>query len=371
MSRVNRPPNGRHKPARRGAVAGMTCCRAVLRGLVLPILTIWAVGATSAAESGSATLQRPLSRYVFRQLQMGTEFRIVLYAADKTTANEAADAAYARVAQLNRVFSDYDPQSEAMRLCRSASVGQAVPVSHDLARVLKTAHNISRRSDGAFDVTIGPLTKLWRRARRQKRLPSASRLSDARSKVDYRQVQLVGQTVQLHSAGLRLDFGGIAKGYAADAALQVLRRRGIPRALIDAGGDIVAGEPPPGEHGWRIGIGPTEKPDMKPLRFILLRCAAVATSGDAYQHVEINSVRYSHIVDPRRGRGLTTPVRVTVIAGSGIQADAWASALSVLEPDRGLPLIEGLPHAAAVIERLVDKRLITTESKRFRQFVVP
>jgi len=366
MSRVSRPLNVRYKPARQSIVA-----RAALQVVAIPIVAILAVGGPSRSGFGSETQHQPLSRYVFRQLQMGTEFRIVLYAADKTTANEAAQAAYSRVAELNRVFSDYDAQSEAMRLCQSTPVGRAVPVSRDLAHVLQNAADISRRSDGAFDVTIGPVTKLWRRARRQKRLPSASRLSDALSKVGYRQLQLAGQTVQLHSAGMRLDFGGIAKGYAADAALQILRSRGIRRALIDAGGDIVAGEPPPGECGWRIGIGPTRKPDAEPARFIRLHSAAVATSGDAYQHVEIDSIRYSHIVDPRTGLGLTTASRVTVIARSGIHADAWASALSVLEPQRGMALIESMPQTAALIERSVDKTLIATQSRRFQQFIVP
>jgi thiamine biosynthesis lipoprotein len=365
MSLISDPLKVRSRPMLQRSVHRVT-----LQTFVAVGLTISAGGNLSAADCPTTTGHQQLSRFVFRQTQMGTLVRIVLYAGDKTTANEAAESAYIRIAELNRVLSDYDSQSEAMRLCRSTSAAQGVQVSRDLAHVLRSAREVSRRSDGAFDVTIGPVTKLWRRARRQKRLPPASLLAAALTKVDYRLVNIEAQTVRLRSDGMQLDFGGIGKGYAADAALQVIRNRGITRALVDAGGDIVVGQPPPGEPGWRIGIGPAQRPNAQPRQFIRLSCAAVATSGDAYQYVEIDSVRYSHIVDPRTGLGLTTPSSITVIAHNGINADAWASALSVLPPQRGMALIESLPRSAALIVRSVDGKLESIASTRLRKFVV-
>ena len=152
---------------------------------------------------------------------------------------------------------------------------------------------------------------------------------------------------------MRLDLGGIAKGYAADEALRVLCTRGIDRALVDAGGDVVIGDPPPGRIGWRIGIAPLEV-DGAPSRYLTLAQSAIATSGDAFQFVEIGGQRYSHIVDPRTGFGLNHRQSVTVRARDGITADSLATAVSVLGPEEGLQLIKATGGARALIVEVVD-----------------
>ncbi len=319
---------------------------------------------------------------------MGVPFKLTLYAPDQATANKAADAAYSRVEQLNRIMSDYDPQSELNRLCRSSrpghphrgpghphrgpghphrGPGHPVKVSRELLFILSRSLALSRRSGGAFDVTVAPVVKLWRRARRRKRLPDADRLAAARKLVGYRNLLLDPQagTVELRVAGMRLDLGGIAKGYAGDEALSVLRQHGITRALIDAGGDVVAGDSPPGKTGWRIAIAPLQDPEGPPSRFLLVKNAAVATSGDAFQYVEIAGVRYSHIVDPHTGLGLTRRSSVTVIAPDGLTADSLASAVSVLGHERGLELIESTCRTAALVAELHEGKPRTFTSKRF------
>lgn len=306
-------------------------------------------------------------RFEFSRPQMGTQFRIVLYATDSLDAAEAAAEAFARVEELEQGLSDYRPDSELSRLGATAGMDQAVGVSDDLWTVLAESQRWASRTGGAFDVTIGPLTRLWRWARRRGRLPSADQLQAAREPVGYTHMRLDSAThsVTLQRPGMRLDLGGIAKGYAADEALATLRRRGIPRALIDAGGDIVVGDPPMGEPGWRVemsGVDGSGRPTRD--QHVLTR-AAIATSGASYQFLEIDGVRYSHIVDPRTGVGLTHQLEVTVIAPTGLQADALASVISVLGSEEGLELAEQSPGVEArVLEPLGDRFVLREAAAR-------
>ncbi|MEX0717607.1 MAG: FAD:protein FMN transferase [Planctomycetaceae bacterium] len=311
-----------------------------------------------------------LQRFEYRQPHMGVAFVIRLYAADEAAAKRAADAAYARVAELNDILSDYDPESELMRLCRDSAPGKPIEVSAELAFVLSRSLAMSRRTDGAFDVTIGPVVRLWRHARRRREMPNAELLAEARALVGWKSVRLDerARTVELLKPEMRLDLGGIAKGYAADEALRLLREHGIDRALIDAGGDIVMGDAPPGRAGWRIGIAPLDQPEGAPSRHLVLANQSVATSGDAFQHVEIAGTRYSHIVDPKTGLGLTTHSSVTVVASTGIEADALASAVSVLGPKKGIALVEETPKAAALVVQVEEGTPQTFESRRLMRF---
>ena len=226
---------------------------------------------------------------MFSETHMGSRVEITLYALDDASAKRAVAAAFQRIARLDGIMSDYRPSSELMQLCRQAG-GQPVSVSEDLFAVLSQAQELSRRSGGAFDVTVGPLVRLWRRARKSFQLPDPDDLAQARLLVGYRMLRLDPQkrTAQLERKGMLLDLGGIAKGYAADAALKVLREHGIGSALVAISGDIAAGEPPPGETGWKIGLAPLEGP---PDHSVLLKNAAVSTSGDTEQFVEIDLCR--------------------------------------------------------------------------------
>jgi len=314
-------------------------------------------------------------RFEFESKHMGTTFRVVFYAADASTARQAADAAFARVAELDQVMSDYKQTSELMRLCKAFTADRSEPVkvSDDLFFVLSRAQELSRRSDGAFDVTVGPLVQLWRHARRTQELPDPKEFAAARELVGYEKVKLdpVNKTVCLTRPGMRLDLGGIAKGYAADEALKVLREKfGLRSALVAAYGDIACGDPPPGKPGWTVDIAPLVK-GQKP-RTLVLANAAVSTSGDLEQFVVINGVRYSHVLDPRTGLGLTGRRSVTVIARDGITADSMTKAVSVLPTEQALKLVEDTPGAAAFIATLDENgKLVTTASKRFPGYEQP
>ncbi|MEM9701179.1 MAG: FAD:protein FMN transferase, partial [Planctomycetota bacterium] len=239
------------------------------------------------------------------QVQMGSPFVLICYAGSERLAKNACRQAGRRVKELTAALSDYHDASELNRLCDRYVPGRPESVSPDLAAVLRKAAEVSEASDGAFDVTVGPLVKRWRRVRREKRLPPPAELEELRRRIDWRAVRVhpMKNEVTIEKPNVRIDLGGLAKGYAADAAAAVLREQGVTRFLIDAGGDLVAGDPPPGRDGWRIGLPDPTDPDAPPTRFLLLSNAAVATSGDAYHFTEIDGIRYSHIVDPRTGLG--------------------------------------------------------------------
>jgi thiamine biosynthesis lipoprotein len=308
-----------------------------------------------------------LTRYEFTEPHMGTRFQITLYAPDEATARQAAKAAFARIANLDHIMSDYQASSELMQLCKKAG-GGPVHVSDELFTVLRCAQEVAKLSDGAFDVTVGPVVRLWRRARKIHELPDPQELARARELVGYDKVRLdeKAHTVQLLKPGMQLDLGGIAKGYSADEALAVLKKHGITRALVAAGGDIVVSDPPPESPGWTIGIAPLEDPDRKPSRYLILKNAAVSTSGDAEQYVEVGGKRYSHIVDPRTGIGLVGRMSATVVARRGIDADSLTKVVAVVG-QRGLEIIDGLDGVAALLIRRTDQGTEVLESKRFGQ----
>ncbi len=306
------------------------------------------------------------TRYEFTGIEMAVPIRIVLYAENEGVAKAAADAALARFRELNGVMSDYDPTSEVRQLSATSGSGEAVHVGNDLWRVLVRAKQLSRDTDGAFDVTIGPVVRLWRRARRQEQLPSPERIAQARKAVGYEAIELdeSKHTVRLTRPEMWIDLGGIAKGYALDEALKTIAEHGIRVALIDAGGDIVLGDAPPNRPGWVIGVAALEL-NARPSVFLSISNTAIATSGDSWQFVEIDGKRYSHLVDPRTGIGLTDHSSVTVIASDAMTADVLASAVSVLGPKAGLKVIDAAEGTAAFVVRSPNGQVETYSSARW------
>ena len=301
-------------------------------------------------------------RFEYSEVAMGVRARIVLYAKDEASAKAAARAAYERIARLEDIMSDYRPTSELSRLSAKAG-GPAVEVSRELAFILGKCQELSRRSDGAFDCTVGPIVKLWRKARKSGQLPPKDELAAARKLVGWRKLhigsdnetalalsrpakQAVSKGVRLDTPGMQLDLGGIAKGYACDEAIRVLRENGVSSALVEMGGDIVVSNAPPGKKGWQIDVANAADPKH---RTITLSNSAVSSSGDTEQYVEIDGKRYSHIVDPHTGLGLTDRIAVTVIAPNGVTSDGLSTAISVLGATRGKTLANTYPGVSVYI----------------------
>lgn len=251
---------------------------------------------------------------------MGVGVRIKLYAESEAHAEKAARAAFDRFAELEQSMSDYRPSSEINQF----TSGQRV--SKDLFTVIEQGQKIAKLSSGAFDITASPLVQLWRTTRATQVLPTPEALAAAKARVGYQHIEFNSKTraVIFGIPNLKLDLGGIAKGYAADQALAALKRKGVAHALVQAGGDIAVSGPPPGEKGWRIHVPFQTEP-------ISVKNAAISTSGDLNQFVEIAGVRYSHIIDSTTGLGVTNRVVCTVIAPLGLISDPVATAVCAMD----------------------------------------
>lgn len=279
---------------------------------------------------------------------MGTRCRIVVFSPSEPLAAEAVATAFDRIAALEDVLSDYRESSEVSRLVR-LEPGEWHPVSADLGAVMRASAQVWEVSGGAFDPAIGPLTRLWRKTRNTGTMPDPSTLTDALNRSGFRwfQIDPHADRVRFARSGLGLDFGGIGKGWATDEALRVLEDFGITSALIDFGGDLRVGGPPPGRVGWSIEV----MDDSGRMVTIEIANRAVAASGDLEQFVDIDGVRYAHILDPHTGLGVQGPVAAAVTADNAWLADALASAACVLGPGRVDQLRRAYPTVTIAVKR--------------------
>lgn len=279
-------------------------------------------------------------RFEFSHPQMGTMFRVVVYASDSASARVATQKAFSRLDELNLTLSDYREDSEVNTLCRTAGSDQYIKVSVDLWNILQESVKAAKLSEGNFDVTIGPLTQLWRRMKRQKQLPTPTQISEAKTKIGIEKIffNKANQSVMLETKGMRLDFGGIGKGFAEDEMLKVLKENGIKSALIEAGGNIVvSNSPTDSPKGWEIIINQE--------KYYLKNCG-VSTSGDAYQFVEIEGKKYAHILDPKTGIGYAEPHQVSIIAKNGTISDWLSTALYLMPTESGQKLAKKIKAKA-------------------------
>ena len=316
-----------------------------------------------------ASPARPkLQRFEAVEPHMGTLVRITVHTPDEDTARNAFRIAFDRIRDLDRILSDYRADSELNAVTKHA-VKRPMQVSADLFAVLRASQDLAHATGGAFDITQGPVVRLWREARKTARVPDAAALQEASQRSGFRMLHLDDErrTVKVDMAGMALDVGGIGKGYAASEAIAALARLGVRRALVAVSGDLAFGDAPPGQSGWRIRIH-TGDPSVVTVPDVLeLTNAAVSTSGSSEQHLEVDGRRYSHVIDPSSGMGLADDVTVTVIARHGLDADGLDTAISVLGVDRGLPLIESRPDAAALIITRTKTGSNVLPSSRFLQ----
>jgi len=303
---------------------------------------------------------------------MGTLATVTAVARDLRTASAAVEAGYSRLEDVNRLMSDYVDDSEIGRLNRFAG-GPPLPVSAETYECVRRAVEFGRLTGGAFDLTCRPLIELWRKAAARGRLPTDPELAEARSRVGWDRVRLDTQAraIALPQAGMQIDLGGIAKGYALDLAAEAMRKAGAQAALVEVGGDVVAAGCSPEGRPWRVGV---KHPFQTGLLLVLeLSDRAVATSGVQQRFFEIEGRRFSHIVDPRTGQPARQAPSVTVIAQDGITADAWATALSVLSVEEGRQLLAAgtAPGVEAMWVSGSSAEPIITRTPGFEAYVAP
>jgi FAD:protein FMN transferase len=316
-------------------------------------------------------------KHTFTRPKMGSPFSITLYAQDTVGLYQTIETAYAQVDRLNAIFSDYSETSEISILSKNAKKDMPIVVSKELMHVLKLADKAARLSNGAFDITVGHIVKLWRKARKDKAFPNDVDIKIALNKTGFKHIHYLSDTtIAFDRVGVRLDFGGIVKGYAAQKVVDILTKNNFPMCLVDAGGDLAIGEKPlrtfDGKNtegvGWQIGISvPQSETALMPKMLTLAKCA-IATSGDMYNFVEINGKRYSHIVDPNTGIGLTHQRNVTVIANDGATADWLATACSVLPIRRAKRLIRKIPNAELLILEMHNGTIKGYQTKGFAHY---
>ena len=279
------------------------------------------------------------------RLALGTLVTVKLYE-EEGLAGELAQEVFAEIDRIDSLMSRHIETSEANRLERLAASGPTT-CSLEMARVLARSQKFAYSSDGAFDITIGALTRLWNFPDVEAP-PAAARIDSALALTGYRTLQLEGRLVSLSRPGIRLDLGGSAKGFAVDRAVELLRERGIERGLIEAGGDIRYWGKKPDGRDWRFGIQhPREQ--NRYIQVEDLGLNAIATSGDYEQNFAYEGQRYHHILDPATGYPATKAISATAWAGNALDADILSTSLFILGPERGLAWIETLPDAEGLV----------------------
>lgn len=302
-------------------------------------------------------------KFTFKSPKMGAMFTIQVYATDTKSAARAADRAFAAVDSLNLIFSDYLSTSELSRLSQTAGSDNWIPISPALFDILQQSKIAHQKSKGTFDVSVGQLTQLWRKSRKTKQLPDSLTLQKVLQTVGFQYV-LVNkkqQTCKLLRTGTLLDLGGIGKGYAAQVMLNIMQEAGFQQVLCDAAGNMAIGETPLNRNGWSIGVQLPDAHNKLLDKFLMLKNTAVSTSGDVYQFVEIDGVRYSHIVNPKTGLGLTNQRQVTVIAKHAAHADWLSTACCILPIEQALRLVKKEKASALILEQKNNK-IITWKS---------
>lgn len=316
-----------------------------------------------SAPQTAASAEDSLDGYAVTFPAMGVKFRIAFYCRDEETAAAVEAEARRLLTELEQVFTDYDETSEALRLCQLPA-GSRFPASYSFVQLLQISEETRRKTDGCFDVSIGQFTQLWRQMRRQHDPQQQAILQSRWEQLRAKRVETTQEdrfrfdaatlVFQRGSVDFGFDFGGIAKGYAADRILQHLESHfGIERAMVDASGDVTVHLPPPNQPGWQIGLSQLNPADGL-LHTINLKQYSVASSGDARQFWQDDQQRKSHLIDPRNAQAIPGNHLTIVAHPSGAIADALASALSVCPDDQFQVILERYPQAEAIRFRVAE-----------------
>ncbi len=295
---------------------------------------------------------------------MSTDGQVVVYADRRARAESATDAARARLREIEAALSRYDPESELSGLNRAAG-GEAVRVSETTGRAIAEAKRLAHVTGGVFNPLVGNLLAVWAEAERREELPREDELEAALDLLDTGAVRLErageGWTCRLARPGMKLDLGGMAKGWAADEALAAARQvPGVRAVLVNLGGDGACWSGPGWARRWTFGVQDPRDPEGRSvLRRLSVSTGAVVTSGNYYRGYEIGGTPYNHVLDPRTGRPAATgAVSATVVPSRGADADALATACLVLEPEAALALLERIPEAEGLVLEESGGRLL-------------
>jgi thiamine biosynthesis lipoprotein len=294
---------------------------------------------------------KPLKLFHEVHRAMGSEFSIDLYAPNDETAEQWMQASFDEIDRLEDLLSNYRPTSELSRVSREAGKGP-VTTDPETFAFLEKAVELSRRSDGAFDMTVGPLMRAWGFFFNQGRVPSEAELAALRTKTGWRHIKLDAEKRTVYfdnGVSMELDPGGIGKGYAVDRVVSLLRGEGVKAALVSGGSSSIYGiGAPPGEAGWRVNV-PDPVRKGATMTSVMLKDMSLSTSACTEKFFLKNGHRYCHILNPHTERPVEDKLQTTVIAPSTTDSDALSTATFVLEPDASAHLIETFPGSAAIV----------------------
>ncbi len=299
--------------------------------------------------------------FKYHQVAMGTIIEITLMGDNEEKANKAALQAFQEMKRIETLMSPWIESSDVTRINRSAGK-EGVKVSQETSKVIKKAQDISELSQGGFDITVGPLTELWRKAREKKIPPSAEEVKEKLGLVNFKNIEVDQEgKVYLKKKGMAIDLGGIAKGYAVDRAFDVLRSLGYKNLIVNAGGDLRAAGFK-NNQPWSIGIQNPREP-QKILTRISISDMAVATSGDYEKFFVYQGKRYHHIFNPNDGFPAKGCQSVTIVTKNGIASDGLATAVFVLGPEKGYSLCQKLDGVECLIVDKDGKMIISPNLK--------
>jgi len=295
---------------------------------------------------------------------MGTFARVVAVAKHERQGRRCIEAGFGELVRIDKMMSDYKPDSELSKVNREA-FANPVKVTPELFEILQKSVDFSRLSNGAFDITVGPLVDLWHKAGEANVMPDENTLAATKARVGYEKLILDanGRTVRFVVAGMRLDLGAIGKGYAVDKAVEAMQKRGAIGGMVDSGGNIRCFGAPADKNAWLVGLQnpksagtDTDLPELHGaigtggvLMVLRLNDMAVATSGDYRRFVTIDGKKVSHIVDPNTGASADRLSSDTIIAATAVDADALSTAVNVMGAEKGLALIESLDGVEAIL----------------------
>lgn len=311
-------------------------------------------------------------RYKFTQPKMGSYLTIIFYDNDSIHAKWISDKCFSIVDSLNQIYSDYIPNSELNQLCNTAGSAQWVTVSPALFDLIQQSARAWKISEGSFDITVGPVVRLWRRARKENKFPDKDAVNKAMQSVGFQYVLIdsVNKKIQLTKTGMQLDPGGIGQGYIGQKILNYLFEQKIRIALVDVSGDIVTGDPPPGKKGWTVAVNVPESENELLDNKAIVHNQSIITSGDVYQYLLYNGKKYSHIVDPKTGYGVTNQRNVTVIATDGTTTDWFTKACTILSVKK-IKRIAKKINAQYLIGTMKSGKIKFYQSKGFSQYWAP
>lgn len=309
---------------------------------------------TSGCLSNSLFAPKP---YKETQFLMDTIIEITAYGPD---AEEGVKAAFTEFQRLHTLTNNFDENSQLSKISQMAGKSKVV-VDPDLLHIIMFSQEVSDKLGDSFDITIGPLTKLWGIGQKGEYVPSQAEIDGVLPLVNYHLVEIdaTNSTVYLPKVGMSLDLGGIAKGYATDKAIEILKAKGITSALVNAGGDVrVIGNRPDGKP-WRIGVQNPRQPDGISAKLALTEWDTMETSGDYQRFIMKDGIRYSHILNPRTGWQPREVASVTMVNNSSTYGDILSKPIFVLGTEKGLELLKQFPGTEAVIVTMDGKIIVT------------